>query len=325
MLRNNALADRLRDRELEVEEDEKDKLRERDEVEKSTSRSEEEEEMDAGGDQQWAREAQPPATQLYAKNFESDEKKEVEGEGEPQLLVQQKPIPLLKEEPPPVINAAFHSEYHLAEEDSKPKVAFEIGGRAPTGSGESSSGGGVKRIASGVFGTDEEQEEGPKKKPLTRPSAVEEQAAPPPVVKEYSAEERKKVMKTLVDSIPTSKGDLFAYQIKWDFLDSVSREAHEMYVCMCVCVCVCVSVCACRQSASPCITCVSFLIHVSCLMLDQQVLIEKRIGPWINKKIMEYIGEEEPALTEFIINNVRGWGGAGQGEGEGEGSGSLVL
>ena len=49
-------------------------------------------------------------------------------------------------------------------------------------------------------------------------------------------------------------------------------------------------------------------------MLDQQVLIEKRIGPWINKKIMEYIGEEEPALTEFIINNVRGWGGGGGGE-----------
>lgn len=48
-------------------------------------------------------------------------------------------------------------------------------------------------------------------------------------------------------------------------------------------------------------------------MLDQQVLIEKRIGPWINKKIMEYIGEEEPALTEFIINNVRGWGGTGGG------------
>ena len=48
------------------------------------------------------------------------------------------------------------------------------------------------------------------------------------------------------------------------------------------------------------------------------MLIEKRIGPWINKKIMEYIGEEEPALTEFIINNVRilgreGGGGAGGG------------
>ena len=63
-------------------------------------------------------------------------------------------------------------------------------------------------------------------------------------------------------------------------------------------------------------------MHVSCLMLDQ-VLIEKRIGPWINKKIMEYIGEEEPALTEFIINNVRGrgvgWGGVGRDRGKGVG------
>ena len=42
------------------------------------------------------------------------------------------------------------------------------------------------------------------------------------------------------------------------------------------------------------------------------MLIEKRIGPWINKKIMEYIGEEEPALTEFIINNVRILGREGE-------------
>ena len=315
MLRNNALADRLRDRELEVEEDEKDKLRERDEVEKSTSRSEEEEEMDAGGDQQWAREAQPPATQLYAKNFESDEKKEVEGEGEPQLLVQQKPIPLLKEEPPPVINAAFHSEYHLAEEDSKPKVAFEIGGRAPTGSGESSSGGGVKRIASGVFGTDEEQEEGPKKKPLTRPSAVEEQAAPPPVVKEYSAEERKKVMKTLVDSIPTSKGDLFAYQIKWDFLDSVSREAHEMYVCMCVCLRVCVRVC---------MPTVGFSLHNLCKFPNTCLLSYAR-PTGVDRKENRPVDQQEDngvhwgrGACSYGVHHQQcagvGWGGAGGGE-----------
>ena len=34
--------------------------------------------------------------------------------------------------------------------------------------------------------------------------------------------------------------------------------------------------------------------------------MEKRIGPWINKKIVEYIGEEEPTLTEFICNKVSG-------------------
>ena len=221
--RGNTLAERSRDRELEMEDDEKDRLREREELEKLATRSEEEEEdKETAGDQQWARETQQPAPQTLPKVDESDVKKEDEADGDHQVLVQQKPIPFLKEEPPPVINAAFHSEYHLAEEDSKPKVAFEIGGRAPTATGESSSGSGVKRGALGVFGIDEEQEEGPKKKPLTRPSAVEEQSAPPPVVKEYSAEERKKVMKTLVDSIPTSKGDLFAYQIKWDYLDTVS-------------------------------------------------------------------------------------------------------
>ena len=48
------------------------------------------------------------------------------------------------------------------------------------------------------------------------------------------------------------------------------------------------------------------VFEASCVhFCNEQVLIEKRIGPWINKKIMEYIGEEEPALTEFIINNVR--------------------
>ena len=35
-----------------------------------------------------------------------------------------------------------------------------------------------------------------------------------------------------------------------------------------------------------------------------QGLIEKRVGPWINKKIMEYIGEQEPVLTEFICNKL---------------------
>lgn len=35
-----------------------------------------------------------------------------------------------------------------------------------------------------------------------------------------------------------------------------------------------------------------------------QGLIENRVGPWINKKITEYIGEAEPILTEFICNKL---------------------
>lgn len=32
--------------------------------------------------------------------------------------------------------------------------------------------------------------------------------------------------------------------------------------------------------------------------------MEKRIRPWINKKIVEYIGEEEPTLVEFICSKI---------------------
>ena len=32
--------------------------------------------------------------------------------------------------------------------------------------------------------------------------------------------------------------------------------------------------------------------------------MDKRIKPWVNKKIIEYIGEEEPTLTNFICQKV---------------------
>ena len=38
-----------------------------------------------------------------------------------------------------------------------------------------------------------------------------------------------------------------------------------------------------------------------------QGLIEKRIRPWVNKKIAEYIGEPEPTLTDFICSKVGSW------------------
>ena len=35
-----------------------------------------------------------------------------------------------------------------------------------------------------------------------------------------------------------------------------------------------------------------------------QTLMEKRIRPWVNKKIVEYIGEDEPTLSDFICKKV---------------------
>ena len=37
-----------------------------------------------------------------------------------------------------------------------------------------------------------------------------------------------------------------------------------------------------------------------------QTLMDRRIKPWVNKKIVEYIGEEEPTLTDFICQKVMG-------------------
>ena len=45
------------------------------------------------------------------------------------------------------------------------------------------------------------------------------------------------------------------------------------------------------------------LYHIVCLL---QSLMEKRIRPWINKKIIDYIGEPEPTLVDFICSKVLG-------------------
>lgn len=67
-------------------------------------------------------------------------------------------------------------------------------------------------------------------------------------------EERKKLIKDLIERIPTSKDDLFIFKIYWEFVDDI--------------------------------------------------LIEKRVKPWVNKKICDYIGEEEPSLVAFICEKV---------------------
>jgi len=70
-----------------------------------------------------------------------------------------------------------------------------------------------------------------------------------------SAEERKKAVKVLVESIPTGKQELFDFPVDWNQLD--------------------------------------------------QNLMDKRIKPWINKKIIEYIGEEEASLHDFICSKIQ--------------------
>ena len=206
--KGSSLAEKLRDREHEVVEDEKDRAKEREEL------------ISAG---------------YYPIEQPSEQHSQV-GDAPKEnssTLAQQKPIPALEQQPlNPPIKAAFHSEYDLAPPE-KPKVSIVIGTKtsssgsaATSGQGESENRvAGTKRKTLDVFNTDEddEHEKVAKRKPVSLPTQEEKASAPP--VKEYTAEEKKKIMKNLVDSIPTSKGDLFNYQMKWDMLDEVCMKA----------------------------------------------------------------------------------------------------
>ena len=51
--------------------------------------------------------------------------------------------------------------------------------------------------------------------------------------KKLSSEERKKLVQTLVNNIPTSKEEVFKYEIKWDQIDQVSgvQQCHVIMSC----------------------------------------------------------------------------------------------
>lgn len=67
-------------------------------------------------------------------------------------------------------------------------------------------------------------------------------------------EERKKLIKELIERIPTSKDELFSFNLSWEYVNDA--------------------------------------------------LIEKRLKPWINRKISDYIGDEEPSLVSFICEKI---------------------
>jgi len=100
-----------------------------------------------------------------------------------------------------------------------------------------------------IFNQEEEEEsDKPKKKLKPLPIATSDKKD------NKSADDKRKHIKSLIEKIPTDKGDLFAYNIDWDLVDNQ--------------------------------------------------LMEKRIRPWVHKKIAEYIGEPEPTLTDFICSKV---------------------
>lgn len=75
-------------------------------------------------------------------------------------------------------------------------------------------------------------------------------------IQSMTPEERKKLIKDLIERIPTAKDKLFSFNLSWE--------------------------------------------HVN------DALIKNRLKPWINRKISDYIGDEEPSLVSFICEKIAG-------------------
>ncbi|XGW02871.1 hypothetical protein V3C99_014699 [Haemonchus contortus] len=99
----------------------------------------------------------------------------------------------------------------------------------------------------GVFGDDEEEEGGRNK---LKPFEITQEDR----METLTTDEKKRMVKDLINNIPTTKEELFAHTIDWRYVD--------------------------------------------------RPLIEQRVRPWVAKKIMEFLGEEEGALVDFVCEKV---------------------
>jgi hypothetical protein len=108
------------------------------------------------------------------------------------------------------------------------------------------------RVATnGLFADDVDEEEEAKKRKKLQPFTIssEERLAI------LTPDERKRMIRDLIDKIPKSREQIFAYPMKWEYLDDA--------------------------------------------------MIETRIKPWIAKKVVLALGEQEPDLTTFICECVK--------------------
>ena len=129
------------------------------------------------------------------------------------------------------------------------KMSFGVRGKGAGGNNGSNSSTPLgKRTMDNVLGGEDEGElSAPKRmlasiKQIEREQRSEKRALEREVVgrmarrfsgedrKKIPADERKKMIQTLVSGIPTTKEELFEYELKWDAIDQV-REKLRIYIC----------------------------------------------------------------------------------------------
>ncbi|XP_011410501.2 PREDICTED: RNA-binding protein 25-like [Amphimedon queenslandica] len=172
-----------------------------------------------------------------------------------------RPKPELKSNPndqtdidsPPVEEKKTEDDEEEDEEKKRAKLTFGLSKKQPSTAA-------ARASLEGIFGGEDEGDAvKPKKKLYSLMSSsnsahIAAAMAVVPTNGKMSSENRKKLVQSLVNSIPSRREELFNWDLKWNYID--------------------------------------------------KTLMEKRVSPWINKKIVEYIGEPEPTLTEFICNKL---------------------
>ncbi|MGH0157273.1 UNVERIFIED_CONTAM: hypothetical protein FKN15_063358 [Acipenser sinensis] len=310
--RGSALQKRLRDREKEMEADERDRKREKEELEEIRQRLLAEGHPDPDAElqrmeQEAERRRQPPVKQEPESEEEVEEEKppqkeerrEVELEPESEDDVEegeeleeeeeeqeelQEPKPCLKptlrpitsvpsvssgsgdatpntpgdESPCGIIIPHENSPETHPQEELRPKIGLSLKLGSSNSPSQPSVGKRKKLVVDSVFNKfdNEESEEVPRKRKLVPLDYEEDEKGGGKG--NVNTEEKRKHIKSLIEKIPTAKPELFLYPLDWSIVDTT--------------------------------------------------LMERRIRPWINKKIIEYIGEEEATLVDFVCSKVMAHG-----------------
>ncbi len=100
----------------------------------------------------------------------------------------------------------------------------------------------------------------------------------PQMVANLPLSEKKAIIKQIIERIPTNKEELFAYPIDWKAVDHVSPIFFQHNL--------------------------TFELFYIDLSLPFQEFVNKRIRPWVDKKIVAYLGEAEATLSNFICEQV---------------------
>eukprot|EP00731_Ephydatia_muelleri_P028042 Em0019g915a len=287
--KGNAYARRRREREMEMDDDEKDRLKEKDELETLRIQVLERQHKQLLEEEEERKRREAAPASKFGKDDDADldvpskddmdediplAKTSYAGGSLYPFQIQSAPsvnTPELKESPHDPTDIEFstsksfeplsldeikkEADGSTSSPHSGPKFAFGFGRKSSLVSSSSCVASEKKAKLETVFNPDEDEGLGSKPKIKLVPiEYTEEEQQAVGRTNKIPKEEKNKMVQNLVNSIPTAKEELFAYELKWETID--------------------------------------------------KTMMEKRVAPWIKKKIVEYIGEEEPTLVDFICNKL---------------------